>query len=383
MLQEVLMSTIRRVALAALFVSIVLLPGCDISGLVLVNVEQAGNVIFTGGLFDFGNSPTGTAIPASFQIFNHGQDDVTLPGTVEISGTDAADFVVTVQPDSIIPAGGSVSFTVEFTPSTYGIVERAQAAFALEAGTYVVNLVGVGEGSSGQLPVEVEQAGGVIHSGGLFDFGNSLPGTATPASFQIVNHGQDDVTLPGSVEIAGAYAADFVVTAQPAATVAAGGSVSFTVEFTSSTAGILERAQATFATDAGTYVVNLIGLGEGSSGQLFMEFDGDGFLNLSPGETVTFWSGSPSSMAFRINNTHLTEALYLVGSPAVVITNSSGAFTLTISPTSPVDPDAFTDFEITFNAPGFGTFQETVIVRTTDPTYPEFTFTVYGDNGGA
>jgi trimeric autotransporter adhesin len=377
------MSMLRRTALAVLLVSIVLLPGCDVTGLVLVDVEQAENVIFTGGLFDFGNSPIGTPTSASFQIVNHGQDDVTLPGTVEISGTDAADFAVTAQPDSTIPAGGSVSFTVEFTPSTYGLVERARAAFALEAGTYVVNLVGVGEGSSGQLPVEVDQDGSVIHSGGLFDFGNSLPGTATSVIFEIVNHGMSDVTLPGSVQITGAYATDFVVTAQPAATVAAGGSVPFTVEFTPSTAGILERAQASFETDAGTYIVNLIGVGEGASGSLFMEFNGDGWRDLYPGDTVNLWTGTPSSMSFRIDNTHLTEALYLVGSPAVVITNSSDAFTLTISPTSPVDPDTFTEFEITFNAPGYGIYQETVTVRTTDPTYPEFTFTIVGDNPGA
>ncbi len=236
---------------------------------------------------------------------------------------------------------------------------------------------------AGLVLVDVEQAGGVIFSGGLFDFGNSLPGTAASASFQIVNHGQKDVTLPGTVEISGPDAADFVVTAQPAATIPAGGNVSFTVDFTPSTAGIVERAQASFECDAGTYVVNLIGAGEGSSGSLFMEFNGDGWLDLYPGDTVTFWSGTPSSMGFRINNTHLTEALYLVGSPAVVVTNSSAAFTLTMSPTSPVDPDSYTDFEITFNAPGYGTYEETVIVRTTDPTYPEFTFTIVGDNPGA
>ena len=259
------MSMLRRAALAALLVSIALLPGCDITGLLLVGVEQDGEVIFSGGLFDFGNTLPGSAISAIFTIVNHGQDDVTLPGTVGISGPDSADFVVSAQPPSTIPAEGSVSFTVDFTPST---------------------------------------------------------------------------------------------------------------------AGILERAQATFATDAGIYVVNLVGVGEGSSGQLFMEFDGDGWLDLYPGDTISQFYGISSSMGFRINNTHATETLYLVGSPAVVITNSSGAFTLTMSPTSPVDPDAFTDFEITFYAPDYGTFQETVTVRTTDSTYPEFTFTVYGEYFG-
>lgn len=72
---------------------------------------------------DFDRVITGTTHAHIFTIQNEGTIDLDLSGTplVTISGVNAADFTVTVQPASPISAGASTSFTVEFTPGADGL----------------------------------------------------------------------------------------------------------------------------------------------------------------------------------------------------------------------------------------------------------------------
>ena len=73
---------------------------------------------------DFGSVATsGGPIDRTFTIENTGSGVLSLSGDpkVEISGTDAADFTVTVQPSSPVAASGSTTFTVQFDPSAVGL----------------------------------------------------------------------------------------------------------------------------------------------------------------------------------------------------------------------------------------------------------------------
>ena len=72
---------------------------------------------------DFGlTSLGGETVEHTFTLRNTGDLSLTLSGEpmVEISGTHAADFGVTVQPQSPLAPGGSITFTVAFTPSQEG-----------------------------------------------------------------------------------------------------------------------------------------------------------------------------------------------------------------------------------------------------------------------
>ena len=73
---------------------------------------------------DFGNAvvPGGTVV-RTFTIENWGSGSLTLDGLpkVSISGAQAADFTVTVQPTSPVEAGGSTTFNVRFSPSAVGL----------------------------------------------------------------------------------------------------------------------------------------------------------------------------------------------------------------------------------------------------------------------
>jgi hypothetical protein len=66
---------------------------------------------------------------------------------VEISGTDAADFTVTADPDATIAAAGTTTFKVRFTPSATG-AHSASLTIAnndSDEGSYVINLSGTGQ----------------------------------------------------------------------------------------------------------------------------------------------------------------------------------------------------------------------------------------------
>lgn len=76
---------------------------------------------------DFGNTfIDGGTVTHTFTIYNTGNADLTLSGfpIVAMSGTNASDFTVMVQPTSpVASGGGSTTFTVEFDPSSEGFRE--------------------------------------------------------------------------------------------------------------------------------------------------------------------------------------------------------------------------------------------------------------------
>lgn len=73
---------------------------------------------------DFGSALVGNTIAKSFTIQNTGVDPLTLTGAnpyVTISGTNAADFSVSIVPSASVAASGSTTFEVTFQPSALGV----------------------------------------------------------------------------------------------------------------------------------------------------------------------------------------------------------------------------------------------------------------------
>jgi len=87
-----------------------------------ISVIQETNTIANGGSFDFGSSKTGTHNDVTLTIENNGLADLDLTGNpiVSISGDDADQFSVQLQPESPISAGTSSDFSVQFSPSSAG-----------------------------------------------------------------------------------------------------------------------------------------------------------------------------------------------------------------------------------------------------------------------
>ena len=93
---------------------------------------------------DYGNVTLGRVLTRVFTLLNPGSQPVSLSGNplVEVEGDHAGDFQVSVLPDAVIPAGGSVTFELRFAPTQLGIraarVKLASAAIANGPITFAV-----------------------------------------------------------------------------------------------------------------------------------------------------------------------------------------------------------------------------------------------------
>ncbi|WP_321531300.1 DUF4347 domain-containing protein [uncultured Desulfuromonas sp.] len=95
-----------------------------------INVSYSGTTIVDGDTTpssgegtDFGSvaAASGTIV-RTFTIENSGEGPLFMSGSplVSITGTNAADFSVTTQPDTSVSSGGSTTFNVTFNPSAVG-----------------------------------------------------------------------------------------------------------------------------------------------------------------------------------------------------------------------------------------------------------------------
>ena len=239
-------------------------------------------------------------------------------------------------------------------------------------------------GSNGSAVLQVLQGATAITSGGSYGFGNvAIGASSAPVTFTIKNTGTAPASLSQSsaLSISGNNTADFAVSTQPSQTIAAGDSTTFALKFSPSTVAA-ESVSLSISSAIGTYTFSLSGTGAYSGTLSLAYYNGEGYSSIADGDTVSmtdlFGSGS-TSKTIQISNTDSSEDLELVGATPVTITNSSGAFSIGSYPTSPVAPNGGTTFfeiDEIFTAPGISV--ETVTLKTSDPTYPTFTFSVSG-----
>jgi len=87
--------------------------------------------------------------PVSFTVYNSGNGSLTL--TALGSGTESGDFVVSaLSPSATVAAGSSATFTVAFSPTTYGS-RTAQVVVAGPGNTPSASFTVSGTGSSGTI----------------------------------------------------------------------------------------------------------------------------------------------------------------------------------------------------------------------------------------
>ena len=69
----------------------------------------------------FGTTPVGTPVSRTYTIANMGDENLTLTLPVTLTGEDCANFDITDQPAiSIVAAGSSTAFTVQYSPTDIG-----------------------------------------------------------------------------------------------------------------------------------------------------------------------------------------------------------------------------------------------------------------------
>jgi hypothetical protein len=69
---------------------------------------------------DFGTTLVGNSVSHTFTITNTGTDPLDI-SSITITGVDAADFYISINPGASVAAGGSTTFEITFSPSALGI----------------------------------------------------------------------------------------------------------------------------------------------------------------------------------------------------------------------------------------------------------------------
>jgi len=215
----------------------------------LLAIVDGDTTSTTADFTDFGGTDvTAGTVTRSFTIQNTGSGALTLSGTplVAVSGTNAADFAVTVLPAASVAAAGSTSFTVTFNPSATGTRVATLTIANNDANENPYDFAIQGTGTTapeinlvGNL-VSIVDGDTIPSTTDFTDFGGAqLTGGTVTRTFTIQNTGTGTLTLSGTtlVVVGGTNAADFTVTVLPSASVAAAGSTTFTVSFDPSLAG--------------------------------------------------------------------------------------------------------------------------------------------------
>jgi hypothetical protein len=84
--------------------------------------QPVSTTVATGCIRDFGTINIGTVSSLIFTIKNTGADDLVITNApqVVVTGADQSMFTVVTQPPSLIVAGDSATFTVQFAPTSGG-----------------------------------------------------------------------------------------------------------------------------------------------------------------------------------------------------------------------------------------------------------------------
>ncbi|WP_244310334.1 choice-of-anchor D domain-containing protein [Leptospira noumeaensis] len=199
----------------------------------------------SGATLDLGSEPINTpdGKTGTITIKNTGTASITLPGSpniVALSGTDASQFTVTQPSTSTLAAGASVTFTLNFKPTTTGLktatikIQSSDAA----VGSFQMNLTGTGGAGAFRLDVSVSAT--QISSNGSYAMGSvEEQSVGTPVTFTVRNTGSFVVNFD-SPAVTSSNARFVLSQASFTGTLAIGQSKTFTIGFSPLVAGAEE-----------------------------------------------------------------------------------------------------------------------------------------------
>jgi len=207
----------------------------------------------------FGSVPEGvTSSIRTATLMNTGQGSLTFTSNPAVSGTNAADFVITSSSCSTanpVAGGSSCAVNLEFIPSTMA-PETATLTFVDNATPAMQTVSLTGTGTAAAPIVELLPAS--------LPFGPIAQGTtSSPMTVTLDNNGNASLTFTANPTITGMNAADFSIfssTCSTANSVAAGSNCAVQVTFKPSTTG-MESASLNFSDNASpaTQMVSLSG----------------------------------------------------------------------------------------------------------------------------
>jgi hypothetical protein len=259
---------IKGVLVAAAMAAVLLLSGCSFFGF-LDSIEVRVNGTTTTS-YSFGALVDSTpSSPVTVTIVNTGLFPLTFGGTsaIAIGGNAASDFTISGSPGDTIEAGGSVSFSLTFTPGGTG--SRSASVTITPSGgggssTFSVSGTGT---SQGQIAV-ADISATAVTSGSTYDAGTMFIGQTI--TFNITNNDTtNQLQFSATPVTVNSSDGSFSVSTQPTGPVAAnGGTTSFTLYF-STAQGDASQKSATVTignTATGLFTFTITALSSGSLG---------------------------------------------------------------------------------------------------------------------
>lgn len=186
----------------------------------------------------------------------------TITGTTNPADTSSSTSTTTTTTESTIPdtTTSTTATTTEPTTTTTYVSTTTVALTTTTTSTSTTTTTTL-------QTMQIKQDAVIIDNNtGIYDYGLQTNGVAKEITFTIVNNGPVSISLTGSprVAISGTDAVDFVVTAQPLSTVAAGSSnITFKITFTPSSLGAKSATVSidNSSTDYNLYTFGLTGTG--------------------------------------------------------------------------------------------------------------------------
>jgi len=335
----------------------------------------------------------------TFKVYNGNGATLTLNGTpkVSISGTNAAEFFVKVQPSETVASNDSTSFDVRFIPQAEGLRTATISISNTDSDESVFNFDIRGFGLASE--IELQGNGVVIVNGDMTPnasdfttFGSEDILTGSQAQiFTILNSGNADLVLSNPstyVDISGAAAADFIITSVPSTPIATNTSTTFTITFNPSVAGVRDAlvSVANNDLDEDPYTYAIQGFGTASPE---INLQGRGVSIANNDDTPTAIDdtdfGSEDLLTgiqpqiFKIHNTG-SGSLSLTGSPLVTLSGThAGDFFVSAFPaSSTIAAEDSVSFEISFDPTVAGIRTAVVSFENDDSDEDPFTFHISG-----
>jgi predicted outer membrane repeat protein len=340
-------------------------------------LSQGATPIGDGGSHGFGSQLLNSNTDLVFTITNSGTANLTLTTPITVGGTDPGQFSIQAQPSSpVASGGGTTTFTIRFTPTSTGAKSATIAIANNDSNENPYNLTVTGTGTAPEMALN--QGATPIADGGSHDFGSQLLSSNTDLVFTITNSGTANLTLTTPITLGGVDPGQFSIQAQPTSPVASGGgTTTFTVRFTPTSAGAKSATIAIANNDDDENPYNLSITGTGTAPEMALS---QGATPIGDGGSHSFGSqvlSSNTDLVFTVTNSG-TANLSLT-TPLTLGGTDSGQFSIQAQPSSPVvSGGGTTTFTVRFTPTSAGAKSATIAIANNDGDENPYNLTITG-----
>ncbi len=341
---------------------------------------------------NFGTVNLAVASTKTYTIENTGTINLTI-GTVNISGLNASEFVVTSQPSGTVIPGGSTTFSITFTPTATGNRTASVSFSTNDADENPFNFDIAGTGGTGVAPeinitglgvTIVDDSPGAKATDGTA-FGNALVGNSITRTFVIQNTGSGPLTLTSNPFVVLSGSTNFTVNSQPSSNIIpAAGSSSFTVTFSPTSTGSFVAIVNIANTDSDESLYDFVITGTATIAGREIDIQGNEISIVSGDSTPNIADQTDFGITNTTTPIKLPFNIYSFGSNTLNLSSItvSGAnasqFTLNLAGTNAnLAPGAVTSFVVTFTpTTTLGVKNATITVVSNDSDEGTYTFAV-------